>query len=348
MYFIKATNGHILLPTTRNGGADTTVNTCYNQQNANGFAQVYGSTQQAGTNVISDGINHNASETLWSNNRIAMLWFDNLDHSWSGGVSASGDYIADDSINFANYLGMFFTNNNQRVNRNNAPSITTHNAITTNNQLTITGSAIDSDGQVTQINLNIESLNSGSTVLVETLNTQVTINDSYSVTSSILNDGLYKVTAIAIDNENKTSDEVSLIIRIGPEPLASSPTLNAIEVNVLGQCATITGTVFDDNQNLSTVDISFANGNVIATLNAQHFSAEKCGIPGGINTATVTATDSTNLSHSETITFTVDAGITGDYNLHINQGHISWGNGFSACYLAFGTNQFTMRIPYQW
>ncbi len=37
-----------------------------------------------------------------------MLWFDNLDHSWSGGAGASGDYIADDSINFADYLGQFF------------------------------------------------------------------------------------------------------------------------------------------------------------------------------------------------------------------------------------------------
>merc|ERR1712000_396139 len=33
----------------------------------------------------------------------------------------------------------------------------------------------------------------------------------------------------------------------------------------------------------------------------------------------------------------------GDYNLHINEGHITWGNGYSACYLEFGTAAFTMR-----
>lgn len=39
----------------------------------------------------------------------------------------------------------------------------------------------------------------------------------------------------------------------------------------------------------------------------------------------------------------IDAGVTGDYNLHINQGHIVWGVDYSSCYLAFGTSAFTMR-----
>ncbi len=76
-----------------------------------------------------------------------MLWFDNLDHSWSGGAGASGDYIADDSINFADYLGQFFADNNQRVDRNAGPVVSNHSAIENNRTLIISGNAIDAEGE---------------------------------------------------------------------------------------------------------------------------------------------------------------------------------------------------------
>ena len=52
-----------------------------------------------------------------------MLWFDDLAHTWSGGAGASGSYIGAQSINFATYLGGYFADNNLRVNRNQAPEI---------------------------------------------------------------------------------------------------------------------------------------------------------------------------------------------------------------------------------
>ncbi len=325
------------------GTADTTVNTCYNQQNANGFANVYGVSQLSGTNTLSEGAGHTASESLWTDNRISMLWFDNLDHSWSGGAGASGDYVADDSINFASYLGQFFADNNQRVDRNSAPVITNHAALDNNSQLVISGTATDEDSSVAQVTLSINALDTGSAVLVETLNSQVDGNNHYAATSSILNDGLYQVIAVATDDQGKASDAVSVSTRIGPPPPDSAPELSAINANVIGQCATITGTVIDHNQNLSSVVVAFANGSVTATVNGFQYSAEQCNLAGGLNTATVTATDSTNQASTDSVDFTIDAGVTGDYNLHINQGHITWGSGYSACYLAFGTAAFTMR-----
>ena len=74
------------------GTADTTVNTCYNQQNANGFAALYGVNQLSGTTTISDDATRTAEQSHWQDNRVAMLWLNNLDHSWSGGQGASGDY----------------------------------------------------------------------------------------------------------------------------------------------------------------------------------------------------------------------------------------------------------------
>jgi poly(hydroxyalkanoate) depolymerase family esterase len=326
------------------GTADTTVNKCYNQQNANGFAKVYGVTQLPGTKNISDGTGHTASESLWTDNRVAMLWFDNLDHSWSGGVGSSGDYIDDNSINFANYLGEYFAENNKRVDRNLGPVINNHNAIDVNASLHISGNATDVEGSVSNVSLSVYALNSGSAVLIESINANASVSDgAYSANTSNLSDGLYKIVAIATDNENKTGDSVSVTTRVGPEPPATAPHLSGISAAIAGQCATVTGSVVDINQNLSNVIVGFSNGNVTATINDNQYTAEKCDLPGGSNTATVTASDASALSSSDSVQFTIDAGVTGDYNLHINQGHITWGNGYSACYLAFSTNDFTMR-----
>ncbi|WP_217702824.1 PHB depolymerase family esterase [Pseudoalteromonas sp. HF66] len=325
------------------GTADTTVNTCYNQQNADGFAALYGVNQLSGTTTISDDATRTAEQSLWQDNRVAMLWFNNLDHSWSGGQGASGDYVAANSINFATYLGEYFAANNKRVDRNAGPEISNLNASDSNNQLTITGSAIDQEGSVTNVDINVYSLAGGVPSLIESLNVQVDANNTFSGVTSALSDGLYEVRVSATDNEAKQGDEVNLTVRVGPEPAATAPVLSDIAASVNGQCATVTGTVIDDNQNLSTVVVSFSNGDVTATVNGLEYFAEQCNLAGGNNTAVITATDDTALTSTDSINFVIDAGVTGDYNLHINEGHISWGEGYSACYLAFGTAAFTMR-----
>lgn len=325
------------------GTADTTVNTCYNQQNADGFAALYGVNQLSGTTTISDDATRTAEQSLWQDNRVAMLWFNNLDHSWSGGQGASGDYVAANSINFATYLGEYFAANNKRVDRNAGPEISNLNASDSNNQLTITGSAIDQEGSVTNVDINVYSLVSGAASLIESLNVQVDANNTFSGVTSALSDGLYEVRVSATDNEAKQGDEVNLTVRVGPEPAATAPLLSDTAASVNGQCASVTGTVIDDNQNLSAVVVSFSNGDVTATVNGLEYFAEQCNLAGGNNTAVITATDDTALTSTDSISFVIDAGVTGDYNLHINEGHISWGEGYSACYLAFGTAAFTMR-----
>ncbi len=326
------------------GSADTTVNTCYNQQNADGFAAVYEVTQQAGSTTITDAVGHTASEHTWANKRVAMLWFNGLDHSWSGGVGASGSYVADDSINFASYLGAHFASSNQRVDRNSGPVISQHEVLEQNNSLVVSGNAVDEEGSVSNVSVTISALDTGAPVLIELLNTSAAPSDGfYSVTSRTLEDGLYKAEAVATDNEGKDGEVAVATGRVGPEPPATAPVLSNLNAVVNAQCATITGTAIDANQNLSSVVVGFANGSVAAVLEGNSFTAEQCGLAGGINTATVTASDTTSLSSTDTVSFTIDAGSSGDYNFHIGEGHITWGSGYSACYLAFGVATFVMR-----
>ncbi len=326
------------------GTADTTVNTCYNQQNADGYANLFNVSPLSGTTTIDEGAGHTAQQTLWSDNRVSMLWFDGLDHSWSGGAGASGSYVADDSINFASYLGDYFAQNNLRVDRNKGPIISNHDAVDNNSSLMISGNAIDVEGSVASLEISIYALDSGTPVLEQTISASVNSNDnSYSAQSSTLLDGLYQVTAQGVDNEGVFGESVTKIVRVGPEPPATAPTLSNISVDINGQCATVNGTVIDVNQDLNSVVVSFANNSISATVTDNQYQAQACGLAGGNNTATATATDTQNLSSSQSISFTVDAGVSGDYNLHISQGHISWGVGYSACYLEFGTADFTMR-----
>jgi poly(3-hydroxybutyrate) depolymerase len=323
---------------------DPTVDDCYNQQNANGYAKVYGDLSQLpGSSIVSDSNGKTAEQFLFENNRIAMLWFDQaVGHAWSGGQGASGGYISDQAINFASYLGQHFSENNLRVDRNQAPEFSNVTTSETNSSISVTGNATDSDGQVSNVNIQIISTSTGQ--LQQSVNTNVSqSNGSFSVTSQPLADDLYRIVLVATDDQNAESDVVSITQRVGPEPADTAPSLSNISATVAGQCATISGTVLDINLDLDNVVVSFSNGDVVATVSNDEYSAEQCNLPGGTNSAQVTATDAQNLSSSDSINFEIDAGVTGDYNLHISQGHITWGVGYSACYLEFGSSQFTMR-----
>ncbi len=323
---------------------DPTVDDCYNQQNANGYAKVYGDLSQLpGSSIVSDSNGKTAEQFLFENNRIAMLWFDQaVGHAWSGGQGASGGYISDQAINFASYLGQHFSENNLRVDRNQAPEFSNVTTSETNSSISVTGNATDSDGQIS--NVNIQIISTSTAQLQQSINTNVSqSNGSFSVTSQPLADDLYRIVLVATDDQNAESDVLSITQRVGPEPADTAPSLSNISATVAGQCATISGTVLDINLDLDNVVVSFSNGDVVATVSNDEYSAEQCNLPGGTNSAQVTATDAQNLSSSDSISFEIDAGVTGDYNLHISQGHITWGVGYSACYLEFGSSQFTMR-----
>ncbi|GAB2528510.1 extracellular catalytic domain type 1 short-chain-length polyhydroxyalkanoate depolymerase [Microbulbifer agarilyticus] len=96
------------------GTEDTTVNHCYNAQNAEGMADLYGVEKTPGTNTYTEG-ERTASETLWEGGRVSMVWLDNVGHAWAGGEGAEGRFISADGVSYARYLGKYFSENNQRV-----------------------------------------------------------------------------------------------------------------------------------------------------------------------------------------------------------------------------------------
>ncbi len=325
------------------GDADTTVNTCYNEQNANGMAGVYGVSQLGGSSTISEGTGHTAEEFMWSNdggetNRVSMLWLHGLDHAWSGGAGASGSYVGSASINYASYLGQYFKDNNQRVSRNEAPTIDSVNLSSSADVIIINGSASDTDGTVGSIDVLVEGLNGS------TFNLQGGVDGSghFSITSASVADDLYQVTIVATDNEGaSTSPVYKDTVRVGPPPPPAAPVLSNVTALPTAQCVLISGEVIDVNQDPITVTIDVAAQQATSAVESGSFSAQFCDLAGGDHAAQVTAADDTGLSSFVDIDFTIDAGQTANLDQHISAGRLDYTN-YANCYLEYSTAAFRL------
>ncbi|AOS97337.1 Esterase PHB depolymerase [Microbulbifer aggregans] len=318
------------------GYDDTTVNLCYNEQNANGMAGVYGVSQLPGTNTVSEG-SRSADETLWDDGRVSMLWFNNVDHAWSGGEGASGGYINGNGINYARYLGRFFRDNNQRVDRNQPPVVSNVQISASGDRILVSGNAEDAEGSVSSVEATFTG-DSGTT----STSGGVDSSGFFNLTSPALADDLYEVIVTATDDQGAVSQAFARTTRVGPEPPETAPVLSGISAATSGQCVTVSGTVVDENQNLDAVTVAFSNGTITAAVMGTAFEAEQCNLPGGPGSATVTARDLAGLSSTATVSFTVDAGVTADLDTHIAASRLDYAVGYSNCYLEYGTEPFRL------
>lgn len=314
------------------GDADTTVDTCYNRQNAEGMAGVYGVQEKTGSNIVNIA-GRTAEEYLWDDNRVSMLWLTGVDHSWSGGQGASGSYISGSGINYAMYLGEYFLQNNQRVDRNQPPVVTSISVTENNGALTIAGQVSDVDGTVLQVDVSVSDRHNNQW----SYTTQSIQNGAFSVATGQLADELYFIDAVATDDLGAMSEAATTSYRVGPPPPPAAPELSNIMVSTTGQSAVVTGEVLDINEDLSGVTVNFQTGTVTAQVDGNQFSASADNLPGGQQSATVTATDQAGLSSSESITFDIDAGITATLDQHIDAGRLDYEN-YSDCYLEYGSN----------
>ena len=319
------------------GDADTTVDQCYNRQNAEGMASVYNVGELTGSTTIGNGA-RTAQEYLWQNGRVSMLWLNGVDHAWSGGQGASGSYINGSGINYAMYLGDYFANNNARVNRNNAPVISDVGLSANNGQITVSGQVSDADGSVDTVFVQLRDDADN----IYQYETQAINNNMFTLTSTVLPDALYFVKISATDNEGATSPTVSDSVRIGPAPPDTPPQLRNIQVVVSGQCAVIEGEVVDVNQNAIAVDAAFSTGTVSAEISGTLLSASACELPGGQQSVTITARDATDLTSEEVLTFTVDAGVTATLDAHITAGRLNYTN-YANCYLEYNSSAFKLN-----
>lgn len=319
------------------GDADTTVDQCYNRQNAEGMADVYGVSELAGSNLLGSGT-RTANEHVWQDGRVSMVWFNGVDHAWSGGQGASGSYINGSSINYAMYLGQYFLDHNQRVDRNAAPVVTNLQVQVSGQALTVSADVSDVDGTVEQAHVQVTDSVGNS----YQYSTQSIVNGGFSLNTASLADDLYFVAVNAEDDKGAISATVSTSQRIGPPPPDTAPVLSNVLASVAGQCVTVSGDVVDINENLTGVVVAFATGNQTATLSGNTFSAEACNQPGGVQSIVVTATDSTSLSATDTLSVTVDAGVTATLDAHISAGRLDYTN-YANCYLEYSTAAFKLN-----
>lgn len=323
------------------GDADTTVDTCYNRQNAEGMAGAYDVSELPGSTVIGSS-GRTADEVLWQDSRVSMLWLNGVDHAWSGGAGASGSYINGSGINYASYLGQYFADNNQRVDRNQPPTLSGVTAQEVSGQLVVQGSAVDQEGSVDQVNVQISD-NSGNQFQYVAITQS---DDSFAVTSAPLPDALYVVSVTAVDDVGAVSLETTLTVRVGPPPPPTAPELSNVIATVTGQCATVSGDVYDENEDIATITVSFSTGDVTATLNGLTFSASACDLPGGQQSVTVTATDAGGLTDTAPLTITIDAGVTATLSEHITDGRLDY-TAYATCYLEYSTAAFKLTEEVQ-
>ena len=319
------------------GDQDSTVNLCYNTQNAEGMAALYGVSELPGSNTISEGATRTGDETLWQNGRVSKLWFNGVDHAWSGGQGASGSYINGSSINYAEYLGQYFATYNQRVDRNAGPLLSNIQLSVAGSQIVLSGNAQDVEGTVAIVSASFAGVNGS----LNSATSSVDGAGNFVITSAALANDLYQVSLLATDDEGKDSAPYNGSIRIGPPPAPAAPVLSNILVSVTGQCATVSGNVVDINDDLAAVAVAFANGNVAAVIEQTNYSATQCSLPGGANTATVTASDQASQSSNDSISFTVDAGQTATLDQHITAGRLNYTN-YANCYLEYSTSAFKL------
>ncbi len=91
------------------GTDDLTVDQANGPHNAKAMAIVLG----LGDEATAININGIAEETIWSGaeelSQVSLLKLFNVDHAWPGGEGATGSYIDGTNMNYAMYLGEFFS-----------------------------------------------------------------------------------------------------------------------------------------------------------------------------------------------------------------------------------------------
>ncbi|MFL0795898.1 MAG: PHB depolymerase family esterase [Cellvibrionaceae bacterium] len=271
-----------------------------------------------------------------------------MGHAWPAGPGSSGggSYIDHSNVNYPQYVTKFFFDNNRRVITNQAPTVNSLNLSESNGVITVSGSATDSDGTVDSVSVVVANTSSGATVDSFTLS--VNGSGNYSGSTSALADANYTVTVTATDNEGSTSSPSVDSIWVGPIPPNSAPSISNVNAAVNGACVTVTGNIQDVDGNLSSANATFdgsASLNIaITSPSNMSFSVENCSLAYGSHTVVINATDSNSASSaSPAVGFTtIDLGKTGDVNYHLNEGTITYGEGYSWCYTAYSSAEFTM------
>jgi poly(hydroxyalkanoate) depolymerase family esterase len=167
-----------------------------------------------------------------------------------------------------------------------APTVTIGASSIDGQDLSITGTADDPDGTVTEVTVRLE----GAAPQPERTASGTT---DWSVTFADLpDDTLYIPVATAVDDDGMRTTRTGEAVAVGTPPNNMPPELAIGTVEAEGDCIRVDGTASDADSGLASVTIALGDRTPQpASLAPTGYTFEECGLPDGAYATAVTATD---------------------------------------------------------
>ncbi len=275
--------------------------------------------------------------------RVTYMSIDNVGHAWPAAKAGAsqgdgGKWVAQHDMDYPSYILNWFELYNLRG--NSKPTVAVDSTSSTNSSASVDCTATDSDGSVVRVDTKL--LQNGEEI--DAHNDVNNCDDAYTG----LAEGFYKIRIVATDNENAAGSVTTDSIQVGNPP--DLPPVVSIAGSVSGQALTASGSVSDDLGLISVTANLIQAGAVVSSQSVNvedddSFSVTFNNVAEGTYQIGVTAVDSGSNSESATTGDLVsqDLGSTGNLQFHINEGHITFGAGYSSCFLEYGSSaSFTM------
>ncbi len=324
------------------------VSVVYSKANYKVARDIYGTnafgSQTRVTSYGGAGASTASSLDAQGNTRVTYLSIDDVGHAWpaakpgtqNGG--ASGKWIAHHDMNYPAYLMDWFETHNLRG--NDKPVVTITSTDSTSSSASLTCTATDSDGTVDQVDF--ELLQNNAVVASDIGGTNCATNFTG------IAEGYYTIRVTATDDAQGVGVATSASIQVGNPP--DNPPVVSVSGSASGQTLSASGSASDD-LGLASVTADLMQGasvvasQTVAPASDGSFSVDFDDVAEGTYTIRITATDSASQTESATtdVLESIDVGSTGNVQFHIDEGHITFGVGYSTCYLEYGASAaFTM------
>ncbi len=277
--------------------------------------------------------------------KVTYLAMDDVGHAWpaaqlGASVGNGGIWMAQHDIDYPSYILNWFESNNLREPFNEAPVVTITSSSSTSSSATADCTATDADGTVVQIDSQL--LQNGN--VIDNHPNIASCSDTYTG----LAEGFYKIKFIATDDGNATDEETTESIQVGNPP--DLPPVVSANGSSNAQDLSVSGSVSDDIGLASVTADLMQGGSVVSSQSVtvagdDSYNVTFADVAEGTYTIRVTAVDTGSNSEDATTgsLLSEDLGSTGNVQFHIDEGHITFGFGYSTCYLEYGSSAaFTM------
>lgn len=212
-----------------------------------------------------------------------------------------------------------------------APVITitapTASALIANNKPTISFTVTDDDSGVNPDTIGV-TIDSGSKITGDSI-TKKAVDGGYECTytpDTALADGSHTIKIDASDNDGNAATQKSVTFKVDTVPPTLSVTAPTEGLTTNSSAVTVTGTTNDTTSSPVTVTIKLNSGTAAeVTVNDDGSFSRALTLAAGVNTITVTATDSAGKTTTVTRTVTLDTGAPIIHSVTINPNPVDAG-----------------------